>query len=85
MKKPINKFAVAMWVAAAVVAVLNAFQFRELQALTQQSAGFVGLSHLPMQFILRSISGVIMPTVLLIGLGALIEILDQIRWNTRPQ
>jgi hypothetical protein len=85
MKKPMNRFAVAMWVAAAVVAVLNAFQFQELQTITQRSAGIVGFSHLPMEFILRSISGVIMPTVMLAGLGGLIEIVDQVRWNTRPK
>ena len=85
MKKPINKFAVVLWVAAVVVAVLNAFQLEEIQSITQQSAGIAGFNHLPMQFILRSLSGIIMPAVTLAGLGALIEIVDQIRWNTRPQ
>jgi hypothetical protein len=85
MKKPLNKFALLLWIAAAVVAVINIVQIcyalEALKLMAQQAN-----EHF---FVVRSffnaISGTITPVVTLIGIGALIELADQIRWNTRPQ
>ena len=85
MKKPINKFAVTMWIFAGVVAILNTFEVWSIVENMRLVAREAGQAYLVTGTILRSIGAVIAPVVLLIGLGALIELVDQIRWDARPQ
>jgi hypothetical protein len=86
MKKPINKIALLMWAVAAIVGIVQAADLWWNFANTWQhdpeiiNADPLGttigtLVHMAMQ--------VVLPVVLLVGTGALTEILDGIRWNTR--
>jgi hypothetical protein len=68
-----------------VVAVLNALQIHAVMEQTYEAAKISGMSNLTTQLMLRTIGSVITPAIFLVGLGAVIEILDQIRWDTRPR
>ena len=73
MRKPLNWVAVAMWVLAAAVLLVWAFVlFRFLHSYPIQMLN-VG----------NTVYGVFEAAVLF-ALGALIEIADQVRWNTLP-
>ena len=85
MKKPINKFAVAMWVTAGIVACLNAIEVWAIAESMRDVARQAAETYVVVQGVLRAASAIVAPTILLIGLGALIELVDQIRWNMRPQ
>jgi len=85
MKKPINKFAVMMWAAAALVAIVNGAQVYEVLAGLNYSYARGGTVFLVTHSFLAAITGTIAPVALLTGFGALIEIMDKIRWQGAPR
>lgn len=73
MAKPTSQWAVVLWIAAAIVAAAHAFYWadygrtHDAGPLFEVVGGFVRAT--------------VFPVALLAGLGALIELVDQIRWN----
>jgi len=90
MKKPINKFAVALWVLAIVVFIV---QFASFFSVTQtlRHLGPQGGSTLIVEggFSKTALSGLalsgLMAAAQLSALGVIIELIDQIRWNALPR
>jgi len=83
MKKPVNKFAVALWIIAALVGVLGLAQaltfYRDFESATRgvgQTTDLAGP-------LLRYMAGTITQIAMLVGTGAVIEILDQIRLDAK--
>lgn len=72
MKKPICKWAIVLWIAAGAFAVIQAFNF-----VPSVSIGALSPFELIGSIVLHSFFQV----GLLAGMGALIELVDQIRWN----
>jgi hypothetical protein len=73
MKKPLHKVAVGLWVVGAAVIVLWGLAlFETLRMYAFQTTSFGGL-----------VMGAVAAAVL-IALGTIIEIVDQIRWNALP-
>jgi hypothetical protein len=85
MKKPLNKISILLWVAAVLVATINIaqiyFSVEGLQALYREASE----THLAVRTFLAALDGTITPVAILIGLGALIEIADQIRSNSQAK
>jgi len=88
MKKPLNKIAIFVWLVAALNALAQSIIEPLLQwwlvAVPEYRADNV-TTHLV--FLLTHLANIrvgIAATTILIALGAIIEILDQIRWNTDP-
>ena len=81
MKKPVNKFAVALWVLA--VLVLGSFiysYFSVMRTLEQFGQPGVRLYSLGGDLLSFVHSG-LLPAMMLAAFGYLIELVDQIRWN----
>jgi hypothetical protein len=81
MKKPINKFAVGLWVVAVIVligGVGSLETMREALRYTEAQGGTIfevaGSSW-------RIIVGSLLPAAQLAAFGVIIELIDQIRWN----
>jgi hypothetical protein len=85
MKKPINKFAVTLWVLA--VLVLGSFIYsyfsvmRTLEQFAQPGARLYSLGGDLLSFIHSGL----LPAMVLVAFGYLIELVDQIRWNALQQ
>jgi len=84
MKKPVNRFAATMWIVAVAVVALDIISvystFESLRAASQSSTTYY--------YVVMRLNGLVVtvaPVAMLVGLGALIEIADQIRWSMRPQ
>lgn len=88
MKKPLNKFAIVMWVTAVVVPLFNMAStyetYSHLHAMTN-GGGDSNELYLIYQSLAAGIGGNIVTAVKLVGLGALIELIDQIRWDQKPR
>ncbi len=80
MKKPLNKFALALWMVAAAFAVADFFWLystaQQLKALAPRD-----IDPLPPQQILMTVQSVLTVGGLLASMGVLIELVDQIRWH----
>ena len=73
MRKPLNRVAIAMWVLAVAVLLVWAFSlFRFLRSYPIQTLN-IGAT------VYGAFEGAV-----LIALGTLIEIADQVRWNALP-
>jgi len=84
MKKPINKFAVAMWVAAAIVALISVAQVylgTKASFLSFTNGDAVNLW--AVRGFLAAITGTIAPVMYLVGFGTVLEMVDQIRWDAK--
>lgn len=82
MQKPINKFAVALWVAAALVLIGSVIQFFWFVATMRNLANHGDTIHLLEGSISKLLLlGAILPAAQLSSFGVLIELVDQIRWN----
>jgi hypothetical protein len=82
MKKPVNKFALFAWIVAVVVALANVTEIWTL------SASFAHLSQregagLLSPVVTRLLTGMLVQVVELAGLGAIIELIDHIRWDAK--
>ena len=81
MKKPLNKVALALWVLAALAVIGEACSFVVLQQGIQMAAArdtvyLVGGS------VWNMARSAVMSAAALVALGMMVELLDQIRWNT---
>lgn len=83
MKKPVNKFAVALWVLAAVVFAGLAAQI--VMAISTMRAIETHGDTLYVVFHGTGLVIALLTPVQFIALGVIIEMIDQIRWNTRQK
>ncbi len=83
MKKPLNKVALALWIVAAVLALLNSVEiwsaYQNMKPLRQE----VGEGYLAWEALVHSISSAIVQLAFLVGLGTLIEIADEVLSHVR--
>ncbi len=83
MKKPVNKFALFVWIVAGVTAFADITQIWSLSAslahVSQQDGGSFLFSSTAMRLLVVALVQVAM----LAGLGAVIELLDHIRWDAK--
>jgi len=78
MKKPLNKFALLLWAIAVVMAAYNMWSIYNLfQTVSELPPG----AHANIMFgsAWRTVSAVLVQSSVLISLGVLIEMVDQIR------
>jgi hypothetical protein len=86
VKKPVNKFAVALWVLAAVVLVGEVGQTLSLlQSMSNPDPAAHALGNIVGRGMWFALLGSVSTPAQLAGLGVLIEILDQIRWNAQSK
>ncbi|HLY06709.1 MAG TPA: hypothetical protein VKR31_13270 [Rhizomicrobium sp.] len=73
MSKPLHKVAIAMWLAGAAILLLWAWALVDfMYTFSVREGSFGGL-------VMGGAAGAV-----LVALGTIIELVDQIRWNTRP-
>jgi hypothetical protein len=72
-----------MWIIAVVVAILNSIAiFTSIENLKAVGA-VTGELFFVLNRVANAMYGTIAPVAVLAALGVLIELIDQIRWNTR--
>lgn len=82
MKKPINKFAVALWVIAAAFAVYNLWSlYTAVNMASALHTKFGDTIYLAGEGFTRVALSLILGCSQLVALGILIEMVDQIRWK----
>jgi len=81
MKKPLNNFAFALWLIAAVFAMADVWAFWKA-SLYDPYGGHIPLHTNVLELIRQTVESVLYVSGTLAALGMIIEILDQIRWNT---
>jgi hypothetical protein len=82
MKKPVNKFAVFLWIVAGITA------FADLVEIWTLSASFAHVSHDGASYLFsataaRLLTGMLVQVAELAGIGAVIELIDHIRWDAK--
>ncbi len=81
MKKPVNKFAVGLWVVAVIVLIGGvgslASMHEALRYSMQQGDTIFQVAGSTWRSVLLSL----LPAVQLAAFGVIIELIDQIRWN----
>jgi hypothetical protein len=85
MKKPFNRIALCLWIAAAVVAIMNSGAIYFAMEALNNMPGQTGGAPLVLRSFLTAATGTVTPVATLIGFATLIEIMDQIRWNARRE
>lgn len=81
MKKPINKFAVALWVVAVIVLIGGVGALASMQAMLRTTMQQGDTIYEVAGSSWRIIAGSLLPAVQLAAFGVIIELIDQIRWN----
>ena len=81
MKKPINKFAVALWVLAVVVIAAEAMQFVTAVESAKQLAAQDDHLYLVAGATEKILLAGLLAAAQLSAFGVIIELIDQIRWN----
>jgi hypothetical protein len=81
MKKPVNKFAVGLWLLAAVVLTGGLAQLAMIISTTRAMAARGDTIYVVGHGLGAALAGLIVVPVQLVALGVIIEMLDQIRWN----
>jgi hypothetical protein len=84
MKKPIRKFAILLWIAAALFLLGDtalALYIKQFSADMAHTYGRAMVDELTLVNLWNSFRGAIVGAGELAGLGVLIELVDQIRWN----
>jgi hypothetical protein len=81
MKKPINKFAVALWVVAVIVLIGGVGSLVSMQAMLRTTMQQGDTIYEVVGSSWRIIAGSLLPAVQLAAFGVIIELIDQIRWN----
>ncbi len=84
MKKPLSNFAFALWLIAAIFAVADVWAFWKA-SLYDPYEGHIRLHTNYLEMIRQMVESVLYVSGTLSALGMVIEILDQIRWNTMPR
>jgi hypothetical protein len=83
VKKPVNKFAVTLWVLAVVVLIGELGQtISLLQSMSDAGPAAQIAGNIMGRGMWFALLGSLSTPAQLAGLGVIIEILDQIRWNT---
>ena len=85
MKKPINKFAVALWIVAVLVFVAVSTQFLTMYQSAREMAGRGETIYIVAHNVWGTLISGIGAPVQLAALGIIIELIDQIRWNALQQ
>jgi len=83
MKKPLNNFAFALWLIAALFVPADIWAFWHA-SLYNPYDGYIPLHTNVLALIREMVESVLYVSGMLSALGMVIEILDQIRWNTAP-
>jgi hypothetical protein len=80
MKKPLNKFALLLWAIAIVGAAFNIWS---LHILFHTAGGLLPAARLTILSgsVWRTVNAVLVQSAILVSLGMLIEMVDQIRWQ----
>ncbi len=78
MKKPVNKFALALWLLAVLYLTGEAWGWYYMAHMDAQMAGLARVERFPV--LLDAPAGLAMNAAILASLGVLIEIGDKIRW-----
>ena len=87
MKKPINPVALTFWVVAAVFIVGDvpiSLAIRDFAKLAQSSGGARMTTEITLVNVWAETRAALLGGGQLIGIGVLIELVDQIRWNLLP-
>jgi len=79
-KKPINKFAVVLWVLAVVIFGVEVEQVFSIISTMREAQGAMGGNAVDYA-ILRSLGAFVATPLQVAALGVIIEFVDQIRWN----
>jgi hypothetical protein len=85
MKKPLNKVALALWALAALVIVGEACSLAVLDRGMHMSEAAGGSVYLVIGSIWNMVRSTVMSAAVLAAFGMIVELLDQIRWNTVHQ
>lgn len=83
MKKPINKFSVALWVLAVAILACDLAQIDTL--LTSAQIWNDIPWGMAMDMVQKLFGAALAASAQVAGLGMIIELLDQIRWNSLQQ
>ena len=84
MAKPVNKFALALWIAAAAILVLElpiTFQINDAANAIRGSQGETAGYFYGLASTWASIRTAAIGAAQLVGIGAVIELLDRMRWD----
>jgi len=81
MKKPINKFALALWGIAVIVLIGGVGSLASMQAMLRTTMQPGDTIYEVAGSSWRIITGSLLPSVQLAAFGVIIELIDQIRWN----
>jgi hypothetical protein len=81
MKKPVNKFAVALWVIALIVLIGGVGSLVSMREALHYTAAQGGTIYEVAGSMWRILIGSLLPSVQLAAFGVIIELIDQIRWN----
>jgi hypothetical protein len=81
MKKPINKFAVALWVLAVIVLIGGAGSLESMREALRYSVEQGGTIFQVAGSSWTIIVGSLLPAAQLAAFGIIIELVDQIPWN----
>ena len=88
MKKPINGFACALWGLAALYLIGDiplGVQFARLFNDSMTTFGHNGATPGSMMYLWSGIHGALQGSGALVGIGVLIELVDQVCWNGLPE
>jgi hypothetical protein len=80
MKKPLNKFSLALWIVVVAYIAGQLWWFYTAAELTREFASRDSIYYLP-DSLWKIVQSVITTGGLLSSLGVLIELVDQIRWQ----
>ena len=85
MKKRINKVALALWLLAGLVVIGEACSFAVLHQGIQMSEAAGGRFFLVAGGLWNTVRSAVLSAAMLVAFGMIVELLDQIRWNTDRQ
>ena len=82
MKKPISKYALAVWLVTLVVFATNAFESWSIYQNLHRGNLIVGSDSIfVVQTAVREFGGLVTQVAILFAFGALIEVVDRMRWE----
>jgi hypothetical protein len=83
MKKPLNKLSCALWIAALIFAFADVWAFWKA-SLYDPYNGRIPLHTNVVELLRQMVESVLYISGTFTAFGGIIELLDQIRWNTMP-
>ena len=89
MTKPRNRIALALWVAAIAVTVLHVFTmialYMEQAQISEVTRHALDTDEVMLKLWLGMLGQAIIPSAYLFALSAVVELLDQIRWDANQR